>query len=432
MENKSLKKVLIISYFFPPCSLTASQRVYSWAKWLNKFGYYPVIVSRKWEERLKTLKDVSIPTSPGMLHEKHDTHEVYYLPYNGNLRDKIYEKHGSNKYTKLRKALTFFELVFQFFTNKAIPYSNIYDFARKLMKENKFEHLIISGNPFNLFKFGFLLNKEFNIPWTADYRDAWSTSEINDNSSTPFLRFIHKLNVKFEKKWVSTAKSVTASSGPIGKSIEDLTGVKSFALYNGIAFEDFDVVENISKLDEFTITYIGTLYDGQKIEFFCEAFKKFIDQTENVKTKLLFPGLAFFGDQESRVQNALKGYEEYFECSDRIPREEILTLEKRAHLLLHVAWQGYKGVIASKIYEYIASGTKILVAPSDNGAIEEIINQSGCGVVISEEAHIIEFLNNEYQNFLNKKVEINDITQERIQAFSREKQVKILVESVLN
>ena len=174
------------------------------------------------------------------------------------------------------------------------------------------------------------------------------------------------------------------------------------------------------------------MYDGQKIEVFCNAFKKFIDSTPDVKTKLLFPGLAFFGDQESRVNKVMEGYEDYFECSDRIPREEILTLEKRAHILLHVAWQGYKGIIASKIYEYIASGSKILVTPSDEGAIEEIVNSSGCGEVMTKESKIIDFLNREYANFKEGKITQNDISQPQIQQFSREKQVESLVKSALS
>ena len=431
MKHKELKRILIISYFFPPCSLTASQRVFSWAKWLHKFGYYPIIITRKWEFKLKTLKDVSIPSSSGIRHEKKDTYEVYSLPYDGNLRDRIYNKYGDSKFTKVRQTLTFLELVFQYFSNRAIPYSNIYTFAEQLLKKERFEHLIISGNPFNTFKFGYLLNKRFKITWTADYRDAWSTSEINDHTSSFLRRIIHKLDSKFEKKWVSTARTVTASSGPIGKSIEEITGIKSAALYNGIAFEDFDSVKENSKLEDFTIAYIGTLYDGQKIELFCNAFKKLIDKTPNIKTKLLFPGLAFFGEQESRIQSIMKGYEMYFECSDRIPREQILTLEKRAHLLLHVAWQGYKGIIASKIYEYIASGTKIIVAPSDEGAIEDIINSSGCGTILSTEQALLDFLTIEYTKYKKGIVEENDISEDRIQAFSREKQVESLVKNAL-
>ncbi|MFM7666825.1 MAG: glycosyl transferase family 1, partial [Bacteroidota bacterium] len=54
-----MKKVLIISYFFPPCNLTASNRIAGWKKHLPEFGIYPIIVTRNWtgseltaEERL--------------------------------------------------------------------------------------------------------------------------------------------------------------------------------------------------------------------------------------------------------------------------------------------------------------------------------------------------------------------------------------------
>lgn len=422
-----MKKILIISYYFPPCSLTAAERVDSWAKNLHKFGFYPVIVTRKWENRLKTLKDISIPTSDGIVHEKNNKYEIYYMPYTGNLRDKIYNKFGEDKFSLIRKSLTFFELFFQFYYTKALPFSNLYKQSKELLKKEKFERLIISGNPFIQFKFGYLLNKKFNIKWIADYRDAWSTTEIYDTDSTVLRRFIHRLDCKFEKKWVSTAHKISASSGPIGKSIEKITGVESFPLYNGINFDDFNKVRTLEKRKKFTITYIGSLYDGQKIEFFCEAFKKLIEEVPGIKVQLLFPGLAFFGDQESRVKTALKDYESYFECSERIPREEILKLEKEAHLLLHVAWQGFQGIIASKIYEYIASGTKILVTPSDNGPIEEIVSSSKCGVSISDPDILLTFLKTEYQLFLDGKTEKNDINTKDAQQFSRLKQVEELV-----
>ncbi len=432
MGKENLKKILIISYYFPPCSLTAAERVYSWAKYLNKFGYYPVIVTRKWEQPLKTLKDISIPTSKGIIHKKEEGYEVFYMPYTGNLRDKIYKRYGENKLSLIRRSLTFLELFFQYFITKAIPFSNLYSKAEQLTKQNKFEALIISGNPFIQFKFGYLLNKKFNIRWIADYRDAWSTTEIYDISSTIFRRIIHKLDSFYERKWVSSASYVSASSGPIGQSIEDITGVKSFALHNGINFEDFNIVESVNKRNKFTIAYIGSLYDGQNIEFFCSIYKKFIDSNPGVKAELLFPGLAFFGDQESRIKKALKGYENYYKCSERIPRRDILKLEKEAHLLLHVAWKGYKGIIASKIYEYIASGTKILVTPSDEGAIEEIISTSKCGVCISDEETLFNFIQSEYEKFLNDIFEKNDISSENIQQFSRLKQVERLTQKVFS
>ena len=67
------------------------------------------------------------------------------------------------------------------------------------------------------------------------------------------------------------------------------------------------------------------------------------------------------------------GYEHFYETSSRIPKSEILKIEKSSHLLLHVAWKGFDGIIASKIYEYIGSGTNVLVVPGDEGSIDQRI-----------------------------------------------------------
>ena len=64
-----MQKVLIISYFFPPCNLTASQRVVSWAKYLHKSGYYPIIITRKWEKHVTSFDDCHYPTSKEVLIE---------------------------------------------------------------------------------------------------------------------------------------------------------------------------------------------------------------------------------------------------------------------------------------------------------------------------------------------------------------------------
>ena len=45
-----MENVLIISYFFPPCNLTASQRAFNWAKYLKEFGYNPIVITRKWDQ----------------------------------------------------------------------------------------------------------------------------------------------------------------------------------------------------------------------------------------------------------------------------------------------------------------------------------------------------------------------------------------------
>ncbi|MGM0477957.1 MAG: hypothetical protein ACQERC_01955 [Bacteroidota bacterium] len=45
-----MKKVLIISYFYPPANFVGAQRTAAWAKYLHECGYYPIIISRQWNE----------------------------------------------------------------------------------------------------------------------------------------------------------------------------------------------------------------------------------------------------------------------------------------------------------------------------------------------------------------------------------------------
>ena len=65
-------------------------------------------------------------------------------------------------------------------------------------------------------------------------------------------------------------------------------------------------------------------------------------------------------------------------------KKEILKIEKQSHLLLHVAWKGYEGIIASKIYEYVGSGTNILLVPGDEGSINQIVKETKYGSIFND------------------------------------------------
>lgn len=414
-----MKKVIIISYFYPPCNLTASQRVESWAKYLIKSGYYPIIITRKWEKHVKSFDDCHYSTSKEVLIEKHENYEVHYCPYSANLRDRL---HAEKRFLFFKKALSFMEIVFQNIWVKLCPFNNFIDEAEKIIKsEKKIHSVIISGNPFIQFKFGYQLSKKYNIPWIADYRDAWTTSTINNISGNRIKTAINLYQQYFEKKWVKTASYITASSIPIGESMGKLVNVKSEAIYNGFEPSDFIQYSNVPKItSHFQIVYIGTLYDGQDISIFIEAYKNFI-QIKKPSCKLFFPGLDLDLIQKVRVEKLLEGYEDYYKTSLRIPKSEILKIEKESHLLLHVAWKGHAGIIASKIYEYIGSGSKIIVVPGDGGSIDEIVETSRSGFIFDDVNSVYAFLCNEYDKFIEGR-EVSQVDSELRMQFSRESQ----------
>ena len=125
----------------------------------------------------------------------------------------------------------------------------------------------------------------------------------------------------------------------------------------------------------------------------------------------------------------MTGYEAYYQTSSRIPKSEILKIEKSSHLLLHVAWKGHDGIIASKIYEYIGSGSKIIIVPGDNGSIDEIVEKSNSGVVFSDIETSFAFLCKEYENFVNGKIESNKDNNDSFQ-FTRKNQTLMLAKLI--
>ncbi|MBI9068005.1 MAG: hypothetical protein JEZ09_11980 [Salinivirgaceae bacterium] len=420
-----MKKILIFSYFFTPCNLTASQRALGWVKYLHKFGYYPTMITRNWDVEIKEQKDISKMSGQSIIHEKYDTHEVYYLPYKGNLRDKLFSKYGE-KYSFVRKTLSLIELIGSNYSNIFIPFSQIYFFSKQLVAKNNFKALIITANPFILFRFGYLLNKKFNIPWIADYRDDWSTSELTDKNGA-LNKLLHILDCRSEKKWIKNAKFITSVSPSYTNKISNFTGVKGEILYNGFFEEEYKDIDPKPLFKEITLTYNGTLYATQNVEIFIEGFKKAIKYLKgsSKKLRLYFPGLDFKPDQGKRIRNLLKGYEDFYIITDRISRNEVLKIQQKSHALLMFPHNNIKGIPSSKLYEYLGLRKPILVSPSDHDILEKTLLETNSGKVCNASEEVFNFLLMLVSNYAKN---IEEFSFENRLLYSRKEQTKKLAQ----
>ncbi len=382
-----MKKVLIISYFFPPCNLTASNRIAGWEKHLPEFGIYPIIVTRNWTGSELTSEQRLTDSGSELRIEKKDHSEIHFLPYRASLRDRFFRKSGNNSvYRLLSKFLTLIGVFLQPLCMRAIPYNNLYFHAKSILKsDSEVSTLLISGNPFEQFYFGYKLKKTFpRIKWIADYRDDWTTSDV---VKVPFRSF-HRY---FEKKWVATASCITTISPYYQSKISNLVMVPGHTIYNGFN----QLIENSHKTskDSLVITYNGTLYETQKIEIFLEGLKLFIDANPHKKITFNMPGILFDQKQANRVLKCMEGYESHLFMTDRITKEEVIEIQKNSDLLLMVSHANVKGVTSSKIFEYISLQKPFIVCPNDHDVLEEIATKSGLGKVFDNKDEVAQYLN---------------------------------------
>lgn len=429
-----MKKVLILTYFFSPCNLTAGQRSLGWAQYLKKFGYEPIIVTRNWEQFINGPEDMHHASGTELITEKNEAYTAYYLPFKGNLRDRIYARYGKSRFVLLRKALSLIELIGHHFSSSFIPFANLYDFANDYLSKNKdVAAIIVSGNPFELFRFGYLLKKKHHLPWIADYRDDWNTSNVNDSrgSLDTFLRMLER---RSEKKYTGSAACITTVSKHYADKISSFTGAPGYVVENGFFPNDYLDYQNLESFEDFTVLYNGMLYPSQQIEIFLDAFKQLVDKhpQQRCRIKLRFPGILFLKDVAARVSSLLQGYEDVVWMSPRIPRSEVLTMQAKSHLLLMVSHRDAKGIPSSKIYEYLGLGKPVLICPGDGDVLDETFGPYDLGFIANNPKEALEVLEQHFSAFMEKRHAVEHANLSYALKFTREEQTIVLAKILDN
>jgi hypothetical protein len=343
--------------------LTAANRVYSWANHLNKSGFYPVIVTRNWQDAGQTEKGRLQSSGKEIIVEKNERYEVHYLPYKSNIRDYFF----INDYKLLSKLFSLLQIVFQNLFVGLIPFSNLYSYSRKIILGDKdLKLVLISGNPFEQFFFGYKLKKQFpHIHWIADYRDEWTTRIIGIQGMHRYInKYYHSL---FEKKWLSNASCFIAAAPSYAATIQRLIKKRSHVVYNGYdeqVFENLPLSIKNHQNKTITFCYLGTIYPEQD---FAGMFKKL--DAIGVAVKVILAGDRYHDT------NTHKNIE--LECTDRMTYRDSVELASKSDVLLLPSYKGDPGIIPSKLFDYIALKKPVWVFPESSTEIEKTLTDTG-------------------------------------------------------
>ena len=425
-----MKAVLILSYFYPPCTLTAAQRPAGWVKYLHTFGYRPTVITRSWENEIRTPGDQLKNSGTETLITTGEHFDVHILPYTASYRDQLFNS-SSKLVKKTSKILTLVNAIGENFSNRFIPFRNMYDYASLLIKQRDFACLIITGNPFIQFRFGYLLNKKFNIPWIADYRDDWTTTELVSKRNI-LEHFVYQLNAFYEKKWVASAAMITSVSPYYVRKISQFVSIPGETIYNG--FEDFSPIQTISiSKNKFVITYNGTLYPSQDIEGFIQAVNILISEYSSVIDVVVqFPGVSFDPIQAERIRSLVSGFEKHYFITDRIPKQEVMQLQADSDLLLMLPHLGLKGIPSSKLYEYLSLRKPILCYPSDEDVIASVLTETKLGFITRDKHQLRNVLAQCILAKINGSPLISSVDEKAISTYRVQVQVEKLSRCLTN
>ncbi|MEI9958755.1 MAG: hypothetical protein WDM90_21145 [Ferruginibacter sp.] len=422
-------RLLICTLYFPPCTFTPANRTFSWAKYLNKSGIYPIIITRQWPAKNITEHYFEQAAGKDVIIEKHENYEVHFLPFSGNIRTRSTGK-KLNLLAKLGvKAFVATEMLFRYFFSSLLPYQNLFSYTLEYISKNKIDKLLISGSPFMLFKIGYLANKKFNIPWIADYRDGWTTDNYREETGV-LTRPVHTLNRYFEKKWVATATAFTTVSEFLKQGIEKYTGKEGHVVYNGF-FSDgnLPVLPRPDK-SRITFLYSGIVYEKQDYNTPVTVFKKLIDAYKGqIDIKLIFLGTVY-ANLKFANDPVFENYRDSFLLMERVDYEAALKIHEAADVFLMLSHKGMKGIASSKIFDYIKYYKPVVLFTNDHDVLEEILVKSNIGTIADDAIELEQKLNAMLQDKLANGTIAQKPDIAYISLFSRENQAALLAKII--
>ena len=368
-----MKKILIITYYWPPKGGVGVQRWLKLSKYLNKKKYQPIIY-----------------TSSGGVTPLEDSTLINEVPSDIEvLKKNIFEpqklfsfftQQRPNSDILIQKESGFFQnMLIWLRANLFIPDTRSLwinpsvQFLNQYLRNNPVDVVISTGPPHSMHLIALALKQQNNLKWIADFRDPWTEIEYFEN--LPLLSSSRSKHKKLEKKVLNTADLVLSVSESWSNNLIALGAQKTSVLTNGYDPDDYNDNFPNKMESEFKIGYFGLYNAGRDHSFFWETLstlsKNEVDFSQNLQ-------LLFAGEVHSDFINVLKSFKFYekLEYHDYLSHRDSIRNMMQCNLLLvtQADEKSINGRIPAKLFEYLATKQPILVIGKKNSDLEKIVS----------------------------------------------------------
>jgi len=409
-------KILIISYYYPPCNSVASYRPKSFADYFSKFNDVKVI-TRQWSGSEKNWSDYLQSNHEKIkIVKRSDKLEEIYLPYKSRVIN--------------NRFFSFINTILRFIKgeiNYEVDTLQFEKYIHSIIPKWKPDFILVSSPPLNLLKLADSLFCKYGIQFVADFRDYENEFILNRNPPKNFKKkLLHKIYNHFTKKYLKNCDLICTASPPISEFFESIN-LNTITITNGFETDVFNsCLTNLNRNEKFTLSMIGTIYPNQNLNVIIEGFKLFLEKHDDVSINFVGVNAIEKVAKEIKVLLPMKN----INITDRIPKEQALNYMKRSDILFYIGWNGYKGVYSGKIFEYLGSRKNILIAPSDNDVIEELLHITKTGEVANSASEVFDYLEKKYTEWKDFGfVKFNGLNN-KIDFYTRENQARLLLDRI--
>lgn len=419
------KKVLIITYYWPPAGGPGVQRAVYFAKYLRDFGWEPVIYTVRDGEypNLDPSFEKEVPPDLTVWKKRSPEPYYWYKLLTGRKKDESLKPaivSETSKKSFLHKMAVWIR------GNFFIPDARMWwirpsvRFLRQKLNEEPVDAIFSTSPPQSVHLIAQQIAQKKNIPWIADFRDPWTKVHYFDKLMlTPFAEKKHKAQ---EKSVLKNADQVIATSWTTAADFEKINNKKVEVITNGFELPEFIPAPTSKKNDTFKVLYLGSMTIKKNPEHFWSEIKTWIEEANITPEKLNF---TFLGNVENSIFDYLDqiGLKGYYSKIPYIPHKEIWAEMIKADVLFLIGVPGSPDIIPAKVFEYLAIRRPIFSISTKGGDIEKLLEITGAGwnADFNDPGTMFDNFKKMYemhlQNTLQESFRVED---EKLMKFSRE------------
>lgn len=390
-NGRETRKVLFVTFCFPPDAEVGGKRVARLSRYLPEFGIHPVVLTV--DERFYRSVDHSYPAPEGIDLIRTPVMRTPLDWYANWARrraakrttakscaeaDQTLLTDSRNGPTRTNGLGAHIRALVQMPNENWAWYWYAMRAGQKLLRQSAISAIISSAPPWTCHLIARGLKRRFGIPWIADFRDPWTFE-----SWRPMVpRWRDRLDSQMESTIVHEADRVTSVVEGVRDEFRakypDIDPENFVTIPNG--FEGRLAITQRSKHSPRLILHLGTIYGGRRIDTFCQAISNLIKRRciSADALRIEFVGAMEAGIRAVADKHAAELLERrVLRLRSRVPFEEGQKLLHGADLLL--VFQGsHRFSVTAKTYEYMATGTPIL-AIAKTGAISALLSQTSAG-----------------------------------------------------
>jgi glycosyltransferase involved in cell wall biosynthesis len=366
-----MRRVLIITYYWPPSGGSAVLRWLKFTKYLRDFGWEPIIYTPSNPEPQESDASLLKDLPPGLEVITSSIWEPYSI-YKILTGKKKGDRLGVALMTDKKKAGLFSKVSLWIRSNFFIPDPRRFwvrpsvQLLANHLRTHPVDVVISTGPPHSMHLIGLGLKKRLGIPWIADFRDPWTNIDFYRDLPLSYLADLqHK---KLEQKVLLRADHIVTVSPGMTREFIDKGTQEITTITNG--YDEVRLTRSQPATNKFNLLHLGSMPKSRNPEVLWKVLAELVSSNPLLASSLR---IRLIGKVDLAVKDSISRYDlsDYTVYEEFVPHDQTPDILSGASVLLLCInnTPNAGGILTNKFFEYLSAQRPVLaIGPVDGDA----------------------------------------------------------------